>query len=188
MAPRVTLVPVRRPASVPRGNPRVRSRARARSAGLVVRDLRGEVVVYDTESHQAHCLNATAAFVFRHADGRRTAAEIAALLGPDADEEVVHTALDRLAAAALLEPHSADAESAPSRREVLRQVGLGAALLAPVVTSLLVPTPAEAAATCIPATACNAGNIGQNCYNGSPATECSINTCQGPPNVGTCGP
>ena len=33
-------------------------------------------------------------------------------------------------------------------------MGLGAALLAPVVTSLLVPTPAEAADTCIPATAC----------------------------------
>ncbi len=174
-----------RPASVPGGDPPVRSRARARSTGLVVRDLRGEVVVYDTRSHQAHCLNATAAFVFRHADGRRTAAEIAAALGPGADEDLVHGALDQLAAAGLLEPVSAHAASAPSRREVLRHVGLGAAVLAPAVASLLVPTPAEAAATCIPAAACTASNIGQPCNNGNPAVECSTFTCQG---AGVCSP
>ena len=70
------------------------------------------------------------------------------------------------------------AESAPSRREVLRQVGLGAAVLAPAVASLLVPTPAEAAATCIPATSCTPADIGQPCYNGGPA-ECANHTCQG---------
>src|SRR5512143_2053997 len=106
-----------RPASMPEGNRRVSSGARARSEGLVVRNLPGEVVVYDTESHRAHCLNATAAFVFRHADGRRTAADIAALLGPGADAELVHAALDQLAEAGLLEPDSAHTQSAPSRRE-----------------------------------------------------------------------
>ena len=78
-------------------------RVKARATGLVVRDLTDEVVVYDKERHQAHCLNRTSAFVFRHADGRRTAADIAALLGPGADEDLVETALDQLAAAGLLE-------------------------------------------------------------------------------------
>jgi hypothetical protein len=167
--------------SAPDGSPGVR----ARQAGLVVRDLADEVVVYDKECHQAHCLNRTAAFVFRHADGRRTAADIAALLGPGADEELVCVALDQLAAAGLLETDPAPAASVPSRRKVMRHVGLGAALLAPAIASLLVPTPAEAAATCIPASSCSSSNIGQACYNSNPATECSLYTCQGP---ATCSP
>ncbi len=146
------------------------SRVKARATGLVVRDLTDEVVVYDKERHQAHCLNRTSAFVFRHADGRRTAADIAALLGPGADEDLVHAALDQLAAAGLLEAGPDSGRSpAPSRREVLRQVGLGAAVLAPAVASLLVPTPAEAAATCIPVASCTSGNVGQACYNSNPA-------------------
>jgi Coenzyme PQQ synthesis protein D (PqqD) len=160
-------------------------RPRARSAGLVIRDLPDEVVVYDTRSHRAHCLNPTAALVFRRADGRRTVTEIAAFLGPGADHAVVHAALDQLAAAGLLETCPAPRAPASSRRHVLRQVGLGAALLAPVVTSLLVPTPAQAAATCIPVASCTAGNVGQPCYNSNPATECSLNVCQGP---GSCTP
>jgi hypothetical protein len=162
----------------------VRRQARARSAGLVVRDLAGETIVYDKDRHRAHCLNRTAAFVFRHADGRRTAAQIAALLGPGADEHLVDIALEQLAAAALLEPRSGDAGHAPSRREVLRRVGLGAAVLVPAVASLLVPTPAEAAATCIPAASCP-GATSQPCHVGNPAAECSIYTCQG---VGVCTP
>ena len=156
----------------------------ARSDDLVVRDLRGEVVVYDTRSHRAHCLNSTAAFVFRHADGRRTAGEIAALLGPGADEDLVQSALDQLTEAGLLEPISASVASAPSRREVVRRIGLGAAVLAPTVASLLVPTPAEAAGTCIPANACNGTNNGQSCYVNNKDTECSLYTCQG----GSCVP
>jgi hypothetical protein len=174
-----------RPVSVPGGNRRVSTPAQACSKGLVVRDLREEVVVYDTRSHRAHCLNSTAAFVFRHADGRRTDAEIASLLGPGADEELVAEAVEQLAGAGLLEPSPGGAEPASSRREVLRQVALGAAVLAPVVVSLLVPSPAEAAATCIPAASCTTAKIGQPCYTSNPAVECANYTCQG---AGICSP
>lgn len=156
---------------------------RSRANGLVVRHLPDEVVVYDTDSHQAHCLNRTAAAVFLHADGRRTLSEIAALVGPGTGRDTVRDALDQLAAAGLLE--SAPAEPASSRREVLQRVGLGAAVLAPVVASLLVPTPAEAAATCIPVASCTDQNVGQPCYISNPGTECSLRTCQG---TGSCTP
>jgi hypothetical protein len=153
----------------------------ARTEGLVVRELSDELVVYDTTSHHAHYLNATAAFVFRHANGRRSVRDLAALLptgGADAGEGLLRSAVEQLAEAGLLAP---EAPTGPvrSRREVLRQVGIGAALLAPVVTSLLVPTPAEAAATCIPVTSCTDSNIGQPCWNSNPGTECSTKTCQG---------
>ena len=44
----------------------------ARRTGLVVRDLPDELLVYDLDRHQAHCLNRTAASVFRDADGTRS--------------------------------------------------------------------------------------------------------------------
>ena len=73
---------------------------RARRGGLVVRDLPGETVVYDRDSHQAHCLNRTAALVFRNADGRRTVGDLARLLatetGAGVDHDVVRATLDRL--------------------------------------------------------------------------------------------
>ncbi len=151
----------------------------------MIRDLPGELVVYDTERHRAHCLNRTAAFVFRQADGQPGATEIAGLLGPGADERLVEAALTQLREAGLLEAGppppasvSSPAAAIPSRRAVLRQVGLGAALLAPVVTSLLVPTPAEALGTCVPAGSCS-GNQDKPCYNNNPGTECLSCICVG---------
>jgi hypothetical protein len=94
----------------------------------------------------------------------------------------VGEALEQLAGAGLL-AQGPEEPSVPSRREALRRVGLGAALLAPAVASLLVPTPAEAAATCVPATACTEENFGQPCYISNPSTECTIKSCQG---AGSC--
>jgi len=126
----------------------------ARKNGLVVRELSGEVVVYDLERHEAHCLNATAAAVFQAADGRRSLAQIARHLAgtvePGADEELVGLALDQLALARLLEQEpEAPRPGGVSRREAIRRVGIGAAVVLPLVTSVLAPTPAEAAATCV---------------------------------------
>ena len=56
----------------------------ARRDGLLIRELPGEVLVYDRERHRAHCLNQTAASVFRHADGTRTVADLARVLAPEA--------------------------------------------------------------------------------------------------------
>lgn len=137
-----------------------------RRTGLVERELPGELIVYDLERHQAHCLNRTAAAVFRGADGTRTLAELGALLGDGLDrgerEAAVRMALDQLAGAQLLEAGAAAPDAATSRRSVLRHAGLGAALLLPAIASVVAPTPAEAAATCIvdctdklPGTPCN---------------------------------
>jgi hypothetical protein len=162
-------------------------RPRARRSGLVIRDLPGEVVVYDRDSHQAHCLNRTAALVFRNADGRRTVAELASLLtaecAAEATEDVVAAALETLTAAHLLESPETPPAGQTSRREALRRVSLGAAVLVPTVTSLLVPTPAEAANTCIQEADCP-GATGQRCWNND-IIECEIqtNTCDG---VGSC--
>ena len=163
----------------------------ARTNGLVVRLIGDETLVYDTRRHHAHCLNRTAALVFRASDGSRTTGEIAAQLGSDtptdAAEEAVERALEQLAEVGLLaSEYHAPPRAGTSRREVLRRVGFGAALAAPIVTSLVVPTPAEAAASCIQEASCTDANAGQPCYVIGPG-ECSLKECKsGPP--GICGP
>lgn len=157
----------------------------ARTTGLIIRDVGNEVVVYDAARHEAHCLNHTAALVFRRADGRRSIPELAAVLAAESraavDAATVRLALKQLAAARLLdeEDERDGARASPAsagRRQAIRRVGLGVALVAPVVTSLLVPTVAEAAATCIPQSACTAAKYGQPCYVVSQA-ECTSKIC-----------
>jgi hypothetical protein len=157
----------------------------ARATGVVVRDLGDETIVYDAERHEAHCLNRTAALVFCYADGRSVvdiAAAVTSACRSVIDEETVRLALSQLAAARLLwEGEAEPASPAPSptdhgRREVLRRAALGAALLTPAVLSLVVPTPAQAAATCIPQSACTAAKYGQPCYQLS-QSECTSKVC-----------
>ncbi len=152
--------------------------------GLLVRELADEVLVYDLARHEAHCLNRSAAFVFKHSDGRNTVREIAARLEAElklpADEEMVWLGLDRLDEVGLLthKPAPPPAPGGWSRRDALLRVGLGLAVLLPAVTSILVPSPAEAAATCVPATACGT-NSGAPCYRTSSAFCGTGCTCQG---------
>jgi hypothetical protein len=155
-----------------------------RRSGLLIRELPDELLVYDQEQHRAHCLNRTAALVFRHADGTRTAAELGRL--PGANEEVVTLALEQLAASGLLEPGSSNADTASvhagmTRRDVARRVGLAAAILLPAVASIVAPTAAEAAATCV--TTCAGATVGTPCtsFGANPCTE----TCAGTM-AGTC--
>ena len=56
---------------------RCRMKPDKRTNGLVVTELQDEVLVYDLERHRAHCLNPTAAFVFRRCDGRTSVRELA---------------------------------------------------------------------------------------------------------------
>lgn len=140
---------------------------RVRRGGLIVRKLPEEVLVYDRERHQAHCLNPSAALVFRRADGRR--------LGVPADERWVHLALDDLRRAHLLATPDATGPRSTSRRRLLKRMGVAAVAL-PAVASVLAPTPAEAANTCVLESSC-AGRDGQPCYTIDQGLGCAANGC-----------
>src|SRR5262245_44532908 len=118
---------------------------RARS-GLIARTVGEELVVYDPQTHVAQCLNRTAALVFQAADGCTSVAELSAELQRRAQVEVPHdvvwATLEKLAEAGLLEEQPPARPQEPSRRSAIRAVGVAA--LAPIVASLVVPTPAEA--------------------------------------------
>jgi hypothetical protein len=153
---------------------RTNSAPHARKEGLLVQELPNEVLVYDLERHKAHCLNPTAALVWKHCDGRTSVSEIARLLENSlettVDEDVVWCALNQLEKDHLLEEKVEWPVGVEriSRRELVRRLGIGAAIAIPLVTSLLVPTAAYAGSVC---------NAGAPCTNN---TDCTGGcTCQG---------
>ncbi len=152
----------------------------ARREGVLIRELPGELLVYERSGHRAHCLNRTAGAVFKNADGTRTVADLARLLAPHGDpagsEAVVGEALARLDEAGLLEVGGP--AGGWSRREWVRQVGIGVAVLLPAVASIVVPAPAEAAATCV--TSCTGKPNGTpcTCFGADPCTaSCDTSLC-----------
>jgi hypothetical protein len=154
---------------------------RAREDRLVVQELPEEMLVYDLDRHKAHCLNRTAALVWRHCDGQTTVAELATLLRKElkvpVDEAVVWLALERLGRAHLLQERVKPAPGAArlSRREVMQKLALvgGLSLLVPVVSSIVAPTAAQAA-SCVASNGCLGKPNGTPC--GPP--QCT-NSCQG---------
>jgi hypothetical protein len=153
---------------------------RARSEGLVVTELPDELLVYDRERHQAHCLNPTAALVFKHCDGRRSVEQIARMLRREldapADERLVWLSLERLEKAHLLEERPV-APEAVGRRELVRRLGRAAVIL-PVVATVLAPTPAEALTSgCV--ADCTGQPVGTPCWCIDASLECPTNTCDG---------
>jgi hypothetical protein len=150
---------------------------RARQQGLIIEDLPGEVLVYDSERDRAHCLNQTAALVWKYCDGKTTVSQMARNLERDlntanVDERMVSYALEQLSRDHLLEESFVPATmlSGLTRRQMVRTLGIAAVIAVPVVTSIVVPT-ARAATTCT--------SPGQPC--GSSA-QCCSGLCSG----GTC--
>lgn len=127
---------------------------RLRADGLVIHELREEVLVYDKVRDQAHCLNQSAALVWRACDGQCAPEEIARKLTTQlavaVPEDLVLLALVQLEENHLLEKRETiDASFAGmSRRQMARSLSLTAAVALPVISSIMVPTPAQAA-TCI---------------------------------------
>ena len=52
----------------------------ARRENLIVEELPDEVLVYDLTTDKAHCLNRTAALIWKNCDGEKTQGDLAALL------------------------------------------------------------------------------------------------------------
>ena len=154
-------------------------RPNARMDGLVVRELPEEVLIYDLDTHKALCLNRTAALVWKCCDGRNSVEGILRALRAELrepfTEEVVWLALERLGRDRLLKERvrRPAAHAGVSRRDVLKKIGLAAAVTLPVVTAIVAPTTAQAASCKPTGVACAA-----------PA-ECCSGLCPGAPN-GTC--
>jgi hypothetical protein len=142
---------------------------RARAEGLIIQELPDELLVYDLDRHRSHCLNRTAALVWRHCDGKTTVLEMTTLLQREFaepfDEDVVWLALKRLQRARLLQdPADLPESGSSSRRALMRRMAMvgGAALVASI------PVPSARAA------AASAGGTGSPCTKNK---DCISNHC-----------
>lgn len=139
----------------------------ARTDELIVEDLAAEaggvdeVLIYDQRNDQAHCLTREAAMVWRVCDGQTAPVELAKALSLDID--VVSRALDELAACELLDVGFAGGLTRREATMRMAKVG-GAVAAAPLIYSILAPSPALAASQnfCL--------NL--SCPPGTPPGEC----------------
>jgi hypothetical protein len=119
---------------------------KARRDGLLIEELPTELLVYDQKTHTAHCLNQSAASVFKAADGTLSISEISRAtserLQADFSEDLTWMALEELDKNGLLETALPLLPAQQQRRQF---IAAGAAIaLAPLVMVMTAPTPAYA--------------------------------------------
>lgn len=157
----------------------------ARRDDLIVEKLPDEVLVYDLKTDKAHCLNHTAALIWENCDGKKNEGDIAALLQSELKSpmsaEAVLLGVAELDSFGLLNVDAAAPQRQHlSRRRLIQNLGLSAALALPLIVSISAPAAAQAGSTTDPCVANPAGN-------GCPCTfdsDCDSQNC----NQGTCGP
>lgn len=146
----------------------------ARSSGLVIQEVPDEVLVYDVDNDKAHCLNQTAAMIWKWCDGKNSVSDIARLLGAKSGETVsddlVWLAIDQFNENNLLEKQMRAEFAGQSRRDAIKKIGMAAVIGLPIVASLVAPRSAMAAVSCV----CN-NDADCTAQTGCPAT-CDIST------------
>jgi hypothetical protein len=120
---------------------------RARQDGLLEEAVGEELLLYDRESHTAHCLSPIAACVWRHCDGEHGLSGLAQLVG--ASDNLVADALNELREKDLLiaeaEPMQSTALGESRRDAIVRVARYGAAAAAgSMIISATAATPAMA--------------------------------------------
>lgn len=176
----------------------------ARTDELVVEDLAGEggqdeVLVYDRRTDQAHCLTREAAMVWRVCDGRTQPSELAAALGFEL--ELVTRALEELSECDLLDVGAIEGITRREATLKLARVG-GVAAAAPLIYSILAPTPALASSQnfCLKLTGCTSDSGATGCgfchsngcaccgvaSNGIPGLKLCTADCSTDPVTGNC--
>lgn len=124
----------------------------ARKQGLVVQEMPEEVLIYDLDTNKAHCLNKTAAFVWKSCDGNKSIADITKSFENDfgsvVDEDLVWLAIEQLGDKNLLSESLKTNFKGQTRRDVIKKIGFAAVVALPVVASLAAPSSALASASC----------------------------------------
>ena len=151
-------------------NPNNTQNPMARHNGLVVQEMPDEVLVYDMDTNKAHCLNQSAAFVWKSCDGNNTVGDIVRQFEANGNgkvtEDFVWLAIDQLNENGLMDSKIAPRFEGQSRRQVLKTIGLASMVALPVIASLVPPQKALGSVSC-------------TCTGGAPcpATGCAATVC-----------
>lgn len=122
---------------------------RTRQEDILAEEVQGECVVYDPKLKKAHHLNAPLTWIWKNCDGTRTIDELVLAMQVDTGysdtRDVIADGLKQLGDADLLEPESVDLSSIVPKTGISRRAVIaGASAVAPVISSILAPTPAAA--------------------------------------------
>lgn len=170
------------PRSEEKGTPMTSLEAKpaARTESLLCKDLAsGEIVVFDKLRNSAHCLNPAAAAIWRACDGNRTVPELASVVaattGTTVNEPVVRASLGELRSLHLLSELTVDIAPVEdfTRRQAMVRAGAAAAkaaVLVPLIATVLAPKSSAAASCQQPGSPCT---VGSQCCSGN----CVGSTC-----------
>lgn len=155
-------------------------RPKSRTEEKIVQEVNDEVLVYDIATRKAHCLNSTAAIVWRTCDGALSESEIAATIklqtGMAISAEVVSLAVAQLLESGLIEESDSVRAGYGSRRELLRRVAASALVSLPIVSTVVIPQSALAAGSVCPvASTCfcsGRSSNGGTCFSPNCPTGC----------------
>ena len=124
----------------------------AKQNELVIQEMPDEVLVYDMNTNKAHCLNPSAAFIWRACNGNNSIADIVSQFESNGKgkvtEDFVWLAIDQLQENGLLENSIAPRFEGQSRRQVIKRIGLASMVAVPVIASLVAPQNALAVGSC----------------------------------------
>jgi len=152
---------------------------RARGEPLLTCDVAGELLIYDPDDCRAHCLNSTAAFIWRQCDGQTSVSEITRALNSARaimlDDSVVWFALEGLEQANLIHTmqRGRAATAKLTRRGLIKKAGAMVALGWPLINSIVAPSAAEAASCRPPGAACGPNGPNGTCCSGT----CVLGLC-----------
>lgn len=136
---------------------------------IIVQELVDELLIYNTQTARAHCLNQTARLIWDECDGEKSVAEISRAVsrktGSIIDESSVWLAVEQFERDGLLANGTEMILPARnfSRREAIRRAGLTAVVALPLVTSIVAPPAANALSigTCNTGVSCTC-SVGNN--------------------------
>ena len=120
----------------------------AKTANLVVQELRDETLIYNKTNDQMFCLNETSAKVFNACDGRTSFEEIKKKY--KFTDDLIYLALDELKANDLLTNYEGNHFAGMSRREAVKRVGWASLVALPLISTLIAPTSTAAASGAVP--------------------------------------
>jgi hypothetical protein len=130
-----------------------------RKGDLVVQEISDETLIYDMNTDRALCLNSTAGKVWAACNGLNSVSEIAQILSnkvaAPVNDDLIWLAINQLDRNNLLEKRKPEDVNPLGRREVIKKIGLSAAISLPVIFSVVAPRAVDAQ-SCLPiGTACS---------------------------------
>lgn len=118
----------------------------SKTENIVVQNLESELLIYDLVTNKVFCLNETSALVYKACDGKTSFDELKNK--HQFTDDLIFLSLDLLKKENLLDDNFVSPLQGMKRREVVKIIGKTSLIAIPIISSLMAPSSAMAAASC----------------------------------------